>query len=85
MTPCRDLRASQRWSRRTIVFDVLGYTASVDSGFSIDILGYDLVFCRVDVRSVAATALCQMMQRVRHLTDNKIVVICESRAKDWGN
>ena len=45
---------------REVVHDVLGYTASVESGFSIDIIGYDLVFCRVDVRSVSATALMQM-------------------------
>ncbi len=68
---------------RTQVFDVLGYTGSVDSGFSIDIVGYDLVIFRVDVRSVHAITLCQMMQRVRHLRDNKIIVLCESRAKDW--
>jgi hypothetical protein len=68
---------------REVVHDVLGYTASVDSGFSIDIIGYDLVFCRTDVRSVSATALMQMCQRVRHLSDNKIVLLCEPRAKDW--
>ncbi len=70
---------------RETVFDVLGYTASVDSGISIDIIGYDLVFCRAELRSVSATALMQMMQRVRHMNDNKIVVLCESRAKDWEN
>ncbi len=75
-------RAQAMLEARTQVFDVLGYTASVDSGVSIDILGYDLVICRVDVRSVHSITLCQMMQRVRHLLDNKIVVLCEARAKD---
>ena len=67
---------------KTKQFDGIFYTASMDCGVSIEI-PYDLVIFRLNARSINACVAMQMCQRVRALTDKKIVFVCDNRVKDW--
>jgi hypothetical protein len=65
------------------IYDGLLFTASIDCGVSIDILGYALVFFRYNSRSIDADVVMQMCHRVRHLSEGLIVLSCDARVKDW--
>lgn len=68
---------------KTDIFDAIFYTSTMDCGVSIDIEGYDIVVFRLNERSVNADVVMQMCQRVRKLTTNKIIFVCDGRVKDW--
>ena len=68
---------------KTEIFDAIFYTASMDCGVSIDIEGIDIVVFRLNERSINADVVMQMCQRVRNLSTNKIVFVCDGRVKDW--
>ena len=68
---------------KTEIFDAIFFTASMDCGVSIDIDGYDIVVFRLNERSINADVAMQMCQRVRNLSSNRIVFVCNSRVKDW--
>ena len=55
----------------------------MDCGVSIGIEGYDLVVFRLNERSINADVAMQMCQRVRKLSTNKIIFVCDGRVKDW--
>ena len=67
---------------QTTIFDALLFTASMDCGVSIEVLGYDLVICRLSSRSVDADVTMQMSQRARHLQEGKIVFVCDALVQD---
>ena len=69
---------------QTMIFGAILFTASMDCGVSIEILGYDLVIGRLGSRSVGADLTMQISQRVRHLKEGKIVFVCDALVKDWG-
>ena len=68
---------------KTEIFDAIFFTASMDCGVSIDIEGYDIVVFRLNERSINADVVMQMCQRVRKLSSNKIIFVCNGRVKDW--
>ena len=55
----------------------------MDCGVSIDIEGIDIVVFRLNERSINADVVMQMCQRVRKLSTNKIIFVCDGRVKDW--
>jgi len=68
---------------KTEIFDAIFYTSTMDCGVSIDIEGIDIVVFRLNDRSINADVAMQMCQRVRKLSTNKIVFVCNGRVKNW--
>ena len=68
---------------KTEIFDAIFYTSTMDCGVSIDIEGIDIVVFRLNERSINADVAMQMCQRVRKLSTNKIIFVCDGRVKDW--
>ena len=64
-------------------YDFFVYTASMDCGVSIDVTGYDRVVMCLGNRSIDAEVAMQMAARVRSTTDDTIVILCDTRVKDW--
>ncbi len=76
-------------------FDAILFTSSMDCGVSIELQrrvvntiglkehAYDLVIFRLNVRSINANQVMQMILRVRNLNDKKIIFICDRLVKDW--
>ena len=64
-------------------YDFFVYTASMDCGVSIDVTGYDRVVMCLGNRSIDAEVAMQMAARVRSTADDTIVILCDTRVKDW--
>jgi len=76
-------------------FDAILFTSSMDCGVSIELKrrivnslhqhehAYDLIIFRLNVRSINANQVMQMILRVRNLNDKKIIFICDRLVKDW--
>ena len=67
---------------KTRKFDFVLFTATVDCGVSFD-LEYDVVICRLNVRSITAGVVMQILHRCRNVKEKLFIIVQDNRCVDY--
>ena len=69
---------------KEIKYDFVLYTGSCDCGVSFP-LEYDVVICKLNVRSIAAGVVMQMLHRCRNVKDKHFIIVQDNRCVNYEN
>jgi len=66
-------------------YDAVLYTATVDCGVSVDKVECDIVFARINHRSIRPKQIMQLLHRFRHVVDKLFILSfsCSPATVDW--
>ena len=67
---------------KTQKYDFVLYTATCDCGVSFTI-EYDVVICRLNVRSITAGVVMQILHRCRNVKDRFLIIVQDNRCIDY--